>query len=209
MRSEYPPLITIDEAARILSVTKKTLRRWEKRRLVNSVRTPGNQRRYNFADIFTLRSQIRTSQTLTLETKEKIIHSQNNPPYHYLRLNHRLLLPLLSAFAILSATTLASFHPYKPHRPENVSLDKSRLDQFESLSGEPKIEPLKKALAMRLRVDPPDLSKYQVNDQLPMITTAPLLQEPPQIVINEGAKLNTDNFPQLGQQTNLDIPHLE
>ncbi|MBI2008706.1 MerR family DNA-binding transcriptional regulator, partial [Candidatus Amesbacteria bacterium] len=39
-------LLTIHEAAQILGVSTKTLRRWEKQKLISPDRTPGNQRRY-------------------------------------------------------------------------------------------------------------------------------------------------------------------
>lgn len=44
--SSLPQLLTIDEVARILQVSKKTLHRWERSGRIKSVRTPGNQRRF-------------------------------------------------------------------------------------------------------------------------------------------------------------------
>lgn len=43
--------IGVGEAARILGVGVDTIRRWESQGLMSSRRTPGNQRRFNRADI--------------------------------------------------------------------------------------------------------------------------------------------------------------
>ncbi len=47
MNPTLPDLITIQEAARKLSVSEKTLRRWEKSGLISSIRTAGGHRRYD------------------------------------------------------------------------------------------------------------------------------------------------------------------
>jgi excisionase family DNA binding protein len=44
-------LITIKEASELLSVTPKTLRRWDKLGSLNPVRTVGGHRRYKISDI--------------------------------------------------------------------------------------------------------------------------------------------------------------
>jgi len=46
-----PPLLTISEAARRLSVHPETLRRWERAGEVASVRTLGGHRRFRADDI--------------------------------------------------------------------------------------------------------------------------------------------------------------
>lgn len=48
------PLLPIGEAARILGVHVETLRRWESAGHIESVRTPGGQRRFRRADVETL-----------------------------------------------------------------------------------------------------------------------------------------------------------
>lgn len=51
-----PPIYSISEAANLLGVCSKTLRRWDRARLFPpSFRTPGNHRRYSLAQIQTLR----------------------------------------------------------------------------------------------------------------------------------------------------------
>lgn len=40
-------MLNIDEASKLISVSKTTLRRWEKEGKIKSYRTPGNHRRYD------------------------------------------------------------------------------------------------------------------------------------------------------------------
>lgn len=44
-------MLSIGDAATMLGVCKKTVRRWENRNIITSIRTPGNHRRYNMKDI--------------------------------------------------------------------------------------------------------------------------------------------------------------
>ena len=49
-------MIPIREAAKIMGVTPKTLRRWEEKGAIKSVRTAGNQRRYDLAKLLNIKS---------------------------------------------------------------------------------------------------------------------------------------------------------
>lgn len=44
-------LIGIDEAAKMLGVTKQTLRNWDNTNKLKAVRTPSNRRKYRLEDI--------------------------------------------------------------------------------------------------------------------------------------------------------------
>ena len=44
-------LLTLKEAAELLHVNKETLRIWERKGHIKSIRTPGNHRRYDMRDI--------------------------------------------------------------------------------------------------------------------------------------------------------------
>lgn len=44
-------MFNIEEASKFLSVSKSTLRRWEKEGKIKSYRTPGNHRRYLEEDL--------------------------------------------------------------------------------------------------------------------------------------------------------------
>jgi len=48
--------LSIGEAARLLGVSVDTLRRWEADGLIAATRTPGNQRRYDLAEIERVRA---------------------------------------------------------------------------------------------------------------------------------------------------------
>lgn len=48
--------LSIGEAARLLGVSVDTVRRWESAGLIVSTRTPGNQRRFELAEIERARS---------------------------------------------------------------------------------------------------------------------------------------------------------
>ena len=60
-------LLTIQQAAKLLNVSTKTLRRWEARGILIPERTPGNQRRYTLRQIKELRSR---SKVFTLNQPE-------------------------------------------------------------------------------------------------------------------------------------------
>ena len=45
------PLLWIGEAAKILGVSIETLRRWDRAGKLNSIRTPGGQRRFALSEI--------------------------------------------------------------------------------------------------------------------------------------------------------------
>ena len=44
-------LLNIKEASKLLNVNEATLRVWEKKGFIKSIRTPGNHRRYDMRDI--------------------------------------------------------------------------------------------------------------------------------------------------------------
>lgn len=50
--------LSIGEAARLLGVSVDTLRRWEADGLIAATRTPGNQRRYDLAEIERVRAAL-------------------------------------------------------------------------------------------------------------------------------------------------------
>jgi excisionase family DNA binding protein len=50
-RDTYPALLTISEVAKAFGVTVATVRGWDKAEKLTAVRTPGNQRRFNRADV--------------------------------------------------------------------------------------------------------------------------------------------------------------
>lgn len=62
-------LLSINEAAAMLGVSAKTLRRWEKRDLISPQRTIGNQRRYALSDIESLKTK--GSRPLLVPVKNK------------------------------------------------------------------------------------------------------------------------------------------
>jgi len=45
-------MIDIESASKLISVSKSTLRRWEKEGKLKSYRTPGNHRRYDEKELF-------------------------------------------------------------------------------------------------------------------------------------------------------------
>lgn len=51
METENSRLIGIDEASKMLGVTKQTLRNWDARDILKAVRTPSNRRKYRIEDI--------------------------------------------------------------------------------------------------------------------------------------------------------------
>src|ERR1700722_8657796 len=64
-------LYTIQEVASILNVSSKTLRRWEQARIIKTIRTAGNQRRYRLEDIRRLQRR-RNLQQVKKDILEKI-----------------------------------------------------------------------------------------------------------------------------------------
>src|SRR5713101_1489602 len=54
MKDEF---ISIKQAAQILGVSPKTLRRWEEKRILSPHRTMGNQRRYSLRDVENLKQK--------------------------------------------------------------------------------------------------------------------------------------------------------
>ena len=54
--------LSINEAAELLGISTKTLRRWEEKGLISPQRTVGNQRRYSFQEIDRIaRENLKTS----------------------------------------------------------------------------------------------------------------------------------------------------
>jgi putative resolvase len=54
-------LINIGEAARLLAVCQDTLRKWERKGLIESVRTIGGHRRYKMSDIKRIQESYQTT----------------------------------------------------------------------------------------------------------------------------------------------------
>lgn len=50
-------MLNIDEASKLLRVSKRTLRNWEKDGKIKSYRTPGNHRRYKEDDLLKIMKQ--------------------------------------------------------------------------------------------------------------------------------------------------------
>lgn len=104
-------LLTIDEAARLLSVTKKTLRRWEKRGLLQALRTPGNQRRYQEVQVFKLQNSLMPKRVIKPDSSTDII---NRPeileriPYRYVQAYRAFLI----VFALAGASLIATLSAY-------------------------------------------------------------------------------------------------
>lgn len=44
-------LLTLEEAIKLIKVSKSTLRRWEKEGKIKSIRTPGGHRRYSVEEL--------------------------------------------------------------------------------------------------------------------------------------------------------------
>ena len=61
--------LTISEAAELLSVTVPTVREWEKRGLIKTWRTPGNQRRIPMSEVRRLKE---TSNGRDMETGTRL-----------------------------------------------------------------------------------------------------------------------------------------
>jgi len=77
-KSAQHKLLSINQAAKVLGISAATLRLWEKKKLITSRRTPGNQRRYTLEDIKNIKERTVPSNISAREIDQ-----------HYWQLRHR------------------------------------------------------------------------------------------------------------------------
>ncbi len=93
-------LLTIQEAASLLEVSTKTLRRWEAQGIISPTRTPGNQRRYSISQIKQLKEPTyRKPIVVNYVPQAKAEPKKSSSFFRYFK----LLIPALASIAIFSA----------------------------------------------------------------------------------------------------------
>lgn len=99
-------LVTIAQAAKILGVSTKTLRRWEKVRKIKSLKTFGGHRRYPLSDL----DFIKNKKEVEIPLSEPIHIIYEN--FHNLENNFHFIVRLISFVSISSFLMLIAYNPY-------------------------------------------------------------------------------------------------
>ncbi len=69
---DRPDLVTVAEAGRLLGVSADTIRRYDAAGKLNSIRTPGNQRRFYREEIETIRTASSAAPALAAGDDEEV-----------------------------------------------------------------------------------------------------------------------------------------
>src|SRR5258706_16463194 len=100
--TKFPALATIADAAKLLNVSTKTLRRWEARGVLVPIRTEGGHRRYEVSKITELKGNKRRIRISSV-SPHVITETPNIPIlYESLHVDQKKVLKRLAFFAVLS-----------------------------------------------------------------------------------------------------------
>ncbi len=110
--TQFPALASIHEAARLLNVSTKTLRRWESRGVLVPIRSEGGHRRYDLNQVRQLKGNkkhIRLSSTPTPEISAKIDPKDIPVFYTRLHIDQQKAIRLMTTVLIFSLVTYTGF----------------------------------------------------------------------------------------------------